>query len=109
MDRDKIQAIIQNLITSLVKGEYKEIIYSDYRKTITIEELQIALKQCGGDLTLPPTEGFNEIDLYEISNREIAFDFDLWVDNKKSDLTLSGRIINENDEYKYSIENIQVL
>ncbi len=46
-----------------------------------------------GIVTFPPVEEFDKMEIYEINKptkakREFSVTFDLWIDNKRSDLTL---------------------
>jgi hypothetical protein len=110
MDKNYITNIIKAIITNLINKDYKKVYQEDHSKLIAISEMKEAIESYGRELTMPPLDAFNNIDIYEIPNEnEVAFDFDLWFDNERGDLTLSGIIYNHLGRTNYSIENIHML
>ena len=110
MQKIEIENTIRKIVSWLISKDYSQLFINDFQKSISPEEIQSAIKDYRGNLTMPNNECFiNDLDIYEISENKITVDFDLWFDDKRSDLTLSCTIINENGNYKYSIDNIHVL
>ncbi|MBI3235771.1 MAG: hypothetical protein HYZ42_17330 [Bacteroidetes bacterium] len=93
----------------LLSGNYDKVYLLDFKRKITRGEIETAIKEYGGTLTLPPDDEYDKIEVYDISKDEKYVDFDLWFDNVKSDLTLSCTFFLNNESCDYSIDNIHVL
>ena len=110
MNIDVYAGIIKKIVELLSYEDYEAIVRNDYERRLTPEEIKIAIKEYGGDITLPPEENYNRMDVYQVRDRdEVIIDFDLWIDNGKSDLTLTVRIINVRSSPEYVVEDIHVL
>src|ERR1700754_4756045 len=109
MDNEITIKIVKEIVVHLVRKEYAEIVAKDAIKLIPDDEIRIAIEEYPGTVTMPPDEAFVKMDRYVINDKAIAIDMDLWYDNKKSDLTLSCRIMEKDGILEYSIENIHIL
>ncbi|TFF33361.1 DUF7668 domain-containing protein [Mucilaginibacter psychrotolerans] len=110
MNANKIKTVIQELVRELVELKYQDIYEQDYEKITSAPAIQEAIESYGQVLTMPPNSAFENIDIYETDNpNKIQVDFDLWFNNKKSDLTLSCAVYDDGKKGKYSIENIHML
>jgi protein tyrosine/serine phosphatase len=77
---------------------------------LTEQELEQAINDYGGKITSPPNNNFNDINIYDTRDpNEVNIDYDLWTDNKKSDLTISVNLKQINDHVRFSVESIHVL
>lgn len=109
MQKAEAKGILVKIVTKLVEGEYLWLFTNDNSKKITETELKAAIKVYPGTPALPPKGAFNDFDFYEISDEEASVDFDLWINDIKSDLTLSFTIQKTLNGYGYQIDNIHVL
>lgn len=109
MDENEIKSIVHKLVRNLVNKDYLAIYEEDNRKLLTADLIEEAIIEYPGNITMPPENAFDSIDIYRISTNEVAIDFDLWYDNKKSDLTLSARLLKVDSINQYSIEGIHIL
>jgi hypothetical protein len=109
MEKDKVKNTLSHMINLFVAKKYSQLYNTDHKKRINEKEIEDAISDFGGDLTYPPKEAFDNFDIYEVSSNEFSVDFDLWVNNNKSDLTLECTIYDLGGKYVYSIDNIHVL
>ena len=110
MDKKKIIFLLKTLVESLVNKEYSTIEKRGESGEYNAEELKDLVEEYGGIITTPPEEDYNNINIIKIeSEPEYAIEYELWVDNEKSDLTLSANIRFNESERKITIENIHVL
>jgi hypothetical protein len=110
MNKEEIIIIAELIVKLLAEERYNELYEGDLNKSISANELQQAVLEFGGKITVPPTaEAYGEIDIYKINENECSIDFDLWIDFRKSDLTLSCSIYKHDEKYDYSIDNLHVL
>lgn len=110
MDKQVYLDIIKTIVGLLLIKDYEGVLRDDYAENLTPQEIEIAIKEYGGEITLPPEDSYNKMDVYEVNGRdEVSIDFNLWINNEESDLTLIVRIINKNGIPKYTIEDIHVL
>lgn len=109
MQKLEVNGILIEIVTKLVEREYLRLFTNDCSKKITEKELKTSIEEYSGTPTLPPKEAFNDFDFYEISDEEASVDFDLWINDAKSDLTLSFTIKKTLNGYGYQIDNIHVL
>ncbi|RCW41267.1 DUF7668 domain-containing protein [Paenibacillus prosopidis] len=110
MNRDNILAVLKPLIHDLVSGNFELIEQSGRNGPYSSLELKELIDEYGGQLTSPPEDDFININVIEIENEpEYAVEYELWIDNTKSDLTLSCTVRTETDKETISIENIHVL
>lgn len=110
MNRKKITSIIKKVLKLLLDSDYQKVYKLDSRKLLSAEEIQKAVEDYTGKLTLPPPNIIKEVYIYETEDHnEVYVDIELWYEGEESDVTLSMSIINKNNEYDFSIENIHIL
>lgn len=109
MTKKEILNVIEFIVKLLAEKRYDDLYKADLNKRISTNDLQQAIIEYGGVVTIPPVETYTEADFYEINENECSIDFDLWIDFKKSDLTLSCSIYKYAEKYHYSIDNLHVL
>ena len=109
MEKDQIKDVVRQVVTHLVYGNYDLLAVNDYLKLIGPEDIQLAVDEYPGKISLPPDKEYDSIDIYTISDKEIAIDFDLWYDNEKSELTLSCNLKEIDGKIEYTIEGIHIL
>lgn len=110
MDITKIILLIKPLVIDLVNRDFDFIVESGRNGPYTVGELEELIEDYGGQLTLPPEDDFLNLNIIKIEDEpEYAVEYELWVNNEKSDLTLSCIIREEREECKISIENIHVM
>jgi len=109
MDKTLIKEIVHDIVSKLVDRNFDAIYQNDDRKLISANEIKFAIDDYKGILTSPPIESFDSMDVYLVSEIEANVDFDLWYDDKKSDLTLSCNLRQVSTKLVYSIEGIHIL
>jgi len=114
MNKKIIQILLKRLVGDLVYKKYDKIVSDRRNGSLTIEEIDRALREYPGNITMPPEETFSDFHMYDHlrtqGDSSCTVEFDLWYDSKQSDLTLSAEIVEENRrEYGIRIENIHVL
>lgn len=101
-----IQRKLRDLISLLVN--YDLILAKGENGRLTKEEIVSAIEDYGGKLTLPTVEDFDTANIIQVGDSsEYVVEYELWIDNQKSDLTLSATV-NAQDE-TIAIDNIHVL
>lgn len=94
----------------MVSGKFEEIERVGKSGPYSASELKELIDEYGGHLTLPPDDDFVNINKIKIQNEpEYVIEYELWIDNEKSDLTLSCTVREENNSASISIDNIHVL
>lgn len=110
---EKLISAVLQIEKALVNKDYKSVASgSDHKSRLTENEIEQALKAYGGELTVAPKKSLLRIHPIKIQNSKdesYAIDFDLWVDNKQSDLTVSLTVTNINNHFIASIDDIHVL
>lgn len=110
MEKERIEMTVKSLLEMLILGCFDLAHSVDYAKKISLEDIRKEILAYPGKLTMPPDNQLNDLDLYETNfDNQIYVDIPLWFDNEESDLTLSCRIYNIENEYYFSIEDIHVL
>jgi hypothetical protein len=106
---------VKEIVELLVKEEYRKLEEMNKIGVLTASELSEAILQYGEKLTLPPNQSFDEMDIFKLDNsqkysEEYSIDFELWSNNRKSDLTLSCEAtVNEKNEVNVTIYSVHVL
>jgi hypothetical protein len=109
MEKNKIVEVLSYIIKMLVEKKYDEVYKNDLKKKMRPEEMVDVIYEYGGALTMPEENHFLNFYIYEINTNTSNIEFDLWIDDKPSDLTIDFNIYKINNYYKYSIEGIHVL
>lgn len=105
--------ILKKLVCDLVNDNYQMIIDDGRNGELTEEEIKRAISEYGGKLTNPPDDAYysRALNIIEIKeNEKYHIEFDLWIDNERSDLSLICNVIFENGKVKHIIiKDIHVL
>ena len=109
MEKETVLNAVKDIVLNLIWKNYREVVEKDTMKLIPAKELQIAIEEYPGSITMPPDNAFDKMDIYVINDKTIAVDMDLWYDDKQSDLTLSCKIMENGGKIGYSIENVHIL
>jgi hypothetical protein len=108
-----IVEILKRLIFDLVNEDYNSIFDDGRNGKLTREEIIRALDEYGGKLTCPQNDAYlsDSLNIIEIKNNEIYHvEFELWIDNERSDLSLICKVIFKGkDVMELTIEDIHVL
>jgi hypothetical protein len=110
LDDGKIYSLLKSLVYDLVSGNFEQIEKLGKSGPFSASELKELIDEYGGKLTFPPDDDFANINRIKIDNEpEYAIEYELWIDNEKSDVTLSCTVREENNSESISIDNIHVL
>jgi len=86
--QDKIKSLLRQTVLDFINGDFQEI----QAKLIDKLTINSIIKELDywGLLTIPPDFAYEKVDDYKYGDGSgYALEFDLWIDNKQSDLTLS--------------------
>jgi hypothetical protein len=107
---DRIVVELKKLIVDLINKDYAKIVSDGRNGEMPEEVMEEIFNDYGGILTYPPEESFGKIDICKVDNRdEYSVIFDLWIDDKRSDLSLMSDAIIDDGEVVLVIEDIHVL
>ncbi len=111
MERKKVIDVLRHVNKLLVEKKYDQLYEENFDKGGNFEALWLNIEEYGGQITLPPEKALNNSGFMEIydEDNDASIDFDLWIDGKESDLTLSLYVIKkEDDRYQFNIEDIHI-
>ncbi|RSD27797.1 DUF7668 domain-containing protein [Mesobacillus subterraneus] len=106
----KIKLLLRETILDLVKGDFINI-QEKLQNGLTINDLREELS-LWGTLTVPPDAAYENVAFYKYNDGSgYSLEFELWIDNQSSDLTLSCEaLLDENQKIvSFTIENLHVL
>lgn len=91
---------IKNNIKSLLRETVKDFVQGDFIKIqprlqnwLLISDLREELGYCGS-LTIPPDAAYENVYIIKFDDGSgYALEFELWIDNQESDLTLSCEVL----------------
>ncbi|KKT75805.1 MAG: hypothetical protein UW69_C0009G0019 [Microgenomates group bacterium GW2011_GWA2_44_7] len=109
---EKIESAIRSIENELVNENYEKVVALTKDSRLTAKDVETALKNYSGKVTVAPGRVFDILEAIEISNfnpKAWAIDYDLWIDGKRSDLTLSLTVSFVGDETISSINNLHIL
>jgi hypothetical protein len=109
---------IKKQLLELLKKTVVELVNSDFESIkeklgndIQLENIKEEL--CFWDpLTIPPESAYEKVEFYDYDDGSgLALEFELWIDNEESDLTLSCEAIidKNNNVLSFKIENLLTL
>lgn len=113
-DKVKIQQEVKKIIKLLVEKNYEHLADDNMLGELSGEEVKLAIQEYGEEITLPPDIENMNMDIFQIKKdgfpKEYSIDCDLWINNQRSDLTLSCEAkIFENGTSMVNIYSIHVL
>ncbi|MBT2644329.1 hypothetical protein J7I80_18965 [Bacillus sp. ISL-41] len=107
--QNKIKELLLETILELVKCDFIAI-QGKLQNGLTINDLREELGLWA--LTVPPDAAYENVAFYKYNDGSgYALEFELWIDNQSSDLTLSCEaLLDENQKIvSFTIENLHVL
>ena len=111
MDSKSIVENIRFINQLLVVEDYAMLIKLDRDKKFDEYRIQEIIKnESRGKVTELPENLLMLVDIYGIDNpNEVLVQFDLWINQEKSDLTITCKLYNDDESHFFSIENLRVL
>lgn len=106
MDIEKAKNILQHVVRLLVDKEDARLYEEDYDKEGNFQAFRKTIDAYDGALTFPADKAFDDLDLSETDEAYTLIEFYLWVDNAPSDLMLALFIIQIEDAYHFTIEDV---
>ncbi|MGB2991947.1 MAG: hypothetical protein WBB47_04880 [Paenisporosarcina sp.] len=108
--KSKIKSLLRETVIDFVQGDFNKI-QAKLQKGLSISDLKEELSYWDS-LTIPPDAAYENVDFYKYDDGSgYALEFELWIDNQRSDLTLSCEALI--DEYNniraFTVENLHVL
>lgn len=108
--KDQLLELLKITVDELVNEEYEKIKLK-LRPGIDIEDIKEKLSHWD-KLTTPPEAAYENTYFYKYEDGSgLALDFDLWIEDEESDLTLScSVIVDEHDNVvSFTIEDLHTL
>ena len=108
---DEVCKICKEIVMCLQNGDYDFLNKRNALCRVSEEEIKEVLREYGGSLsTIPNEKEYIEIYKYK-DNSGLKVDLDLWIDGKRSDLTLQIEIKYDKDNNidSYMILDILVM
>jgi len=111
MDNQSVKNILQHINGLLANRQYDLLYKEDAVKRVTADEVENAINEYGGQVTLPPEEAYEKIFIYEHydSEQEATVEMYLWINNEQSDLTLSCDVAIDGEHTLYAVNDVRVL
>lgn len=110
---DTIKNLLKSLVALLASSRFAEIVARNENGRLSQAEIETAIKDYPGAITLPPESAYESTCVYDVYDERAEarkIEFDLWYDDEVSDLTLSADVRkNESGELVISIDDIHVL
>lgn len=102
--KEQVKLLLKEIVIDLVNGNYERI------QMKLIEELEVDnLKEelsYWESLTMPPDQAFEKINFIEYEDGSgYAMEFELWIDDNESDLTLS---CEANVDHKGNVDSLLI-
>jgi hypothetical protein len=111
MNSTKLVNTLALIVGLLSQRAFDELYRLDRTKRLLPDYLAEALDDYGGQVTLPPSSGW-DYDFYPLDDSDdVRVDCDLWIDGQSSDLTVQCQVHDEVEQgrYAFSIDNIRVM
>jgi hypothetical protein len=108
--KNKIKSLLRETVLYFVQGDFNKI-EATLQEGLTISNLREELSYWGV-LTIPPDKAYENVYFYKYDDGSgYALEFELWIDNQRSDLTLSCEALIDGNEnvLSFCIENLHVL
>jgi hypothetical protein len=108
----KIEKAIRGVEKALVDKDFKRVISLTKESRLTAQDIETTLNKYGGKVTIAPDYVFDSLEIIPISgpnSKSWHVDFDLWIDGKQSDLTLSLTTNLTDKGAILSIDNFHIL
>ncbi len=96
----------------LISKNYKNLSSEKRTNRLSNDEVEKAIKNYGGSVTERPALSLSDLQVIKIEGSDFDtyhVDYDLYIDGKQSDLTLSLIVTNIDGNYVASIEDLHVL
>ncbi|ABC29088.1 hypothetical protein HCH_02262 [Hahella chejuensis KCTC 2396] len=110
---DKIKGLLESLVMLLVNSKFSEIVARNENGRLSQSEIEAALSDYPGVISLPPESTYSSAyiyDIYDDVTEARRIEFDLWYDGEVSDLTLSAEIKkNSSGKLVITIDDIHIL
>ncbi|GGB43038.1 DUF7668 domain-containing protein [Fictibacillus barbaricus] len=108
--KKQLLELLKKTVVELVKSDF-ESIKAKLGNDIQLEDIKEELSYWDS-LTIPPEYAYEKVEFYEYEDGSgLGLEFDLWIDNEVSDLTLSCEAIldKNNNVLSFKIENLHTL
>ncbi|MCF6137722.1 DUF7668 domain-containing protein [Pseudalkalibacillus berkeleyi] len=102
--------MLKNIVIDLANNDF-ESIKERLGKDIQLDDIKEELSYWDS-LTIPPERAFENVEFYEYEDGSgFALEFELWIDDEESDLTLACEAIidKNNNVLSFTIENLHTL
>ena len=108
----EITSAIKTIEDILISKNYSNLSSKKRTNRLSNEEVEKMIKNYGGSITERPSESLADLQVIKIEGNDFDtyhVDYDLYIDSKQSNLTLSLIVTNDNGDFVASIEDLHVL
>ena len=109
MRLSKITDVLKHINKLLVFKNYEKLCGDDIEKVLATSDIKNKIEEYKGEITYPNESAFYDFYIYPVDKNTIAVEFDLWLNDSKSDLTMSCYITDKNDDYQYGLQDFHTL
>lgn len=111
MDPAMLPAVAQHVARLLVERRFAELETASNGVRLSAKEIEEAVDEAGGRLTMPPASIWEELDAKAIRNRPGAFSvrFDLWIPAGRSDVSVELTLYSRDGKPVIEVDGIHVL
>ncbi|MBS0186414.1 MAG: hypothetical protein JSS34_08910 [Proteobacteria bacterium] len=109
INHQKIKKKLHNIVSMLVSRKYSDLKENGFLGNLKTKEVEEAINSYPGDMTLPTMKEFDQFHLYPYNTNSFYLEFNLFFNNKKSDLTLSLEGVQKNGNIILKLQDIRVL
>lgn len=108
----EIEKVIRQIEVELVNKNFDQVVSLATESKLSARDIEDSLSEYGGRVTIAPDYVFHSLEIIPLSGsdpKSWVVDFDLWIDGKRSDLTLSMEVSVTREGATYSINNLHVM
>ena len=110
---DTVKEVLRNKELEFIKEDYAKIVASDPRSRLSENDVKSAISVYKGKITPAPESYYKNLEIIKITGTEPVeyfVDFDLWIDNKQSDLTATFHLTEESKGvYQATLDDLHTL
>ncbi|GAB3790520.1 hypothetical protein GCM10028818_60800 [Spirosoma horti] len=111
MEKERLLPVLKTILILLSQNKYVALAELDYEQNMQPDYLETALKEYGGKLTIPSDELIvQQMEVFETQKpNRFYVDLPIWMDEERSDLTLSVVIIQLEADLAFTLKDLHIL
>ena len=106
----EIKKVVSDVIRNLSSRQYQTIYEQDVEKNLSAEIIEGLVSDYGGKIHVSTFEQLDECYIYYLKSDSVRVEYDLIIDGKRSDLTITLIVSNPSDgEIGYALKDLHIL